>query len=158
MRKRTIILVAAFVAALLIIPAGLAFAGEANVSGTGALWARGTGTAVIDGAGHVTMAIDGDVTIVDHAGDAHVVITSRPGDTAESLAADTEYELENFRGIVKVTGSDFTIEAHGRMKFRAAGTGSVYLQGHGTYRTRHLHGRWTPTGVRIDLGAPTPAA
>jgi len=152
MRKRLIV-VLAVVMAVLVVPVGLALAGEADVGGTGWLRARGTGVAVIDGGGHIAMAVDGDVTIVDHAGDAHVVISSRPGTGEEPLASDSEYELENFRGVIRITGSNVTVKAHGRMKFRAVGTGSAFLRGHGWYETRGLHGEWTPAGVRVEIAA-----
>lgn len=154
MRKRTVLFIAALAAVVLVIPAGLALAGEVDIHGTGHLWAKGTGTAVLEGHGRVALAVEGDVRIVDHAGDAEVVIVSRPGDDAEPLADSTEYVLEDFRGVVKVSGSDFTLEATGRMRFHASGTGTAFLQGHGRYRTGSgITGIWTPAGVSIELDA-----
>jgi len=154
MVKRTLVVFAAL--ALLIVglvPAASAAEGAADIEGAGNLWAKGVGTAVIDGAGTVRMGIDGDVTIVDHAGDARVWINGGSGADRELESNGAGYELTNFRGRLRVTGSDIEIHADGRMRFHARGTGSVFLQGTGVYRTWSGIGRWTSTGVRLEIGS-----
>lgn len=160
MVKRTLVVLAALALAVVgLAPTASATGGEADIGGTGSLWARGTGTAAIDGGGTVRMAIEGDVFIVDNAGDARVWIGGGSGGDGDELAAQSSvFELDGFRGVIRVTGSDFEIEAEGRMRFRARGTGTVFLQGTGIYRTCSDSGRWNQSGVRLELGSLNAAA
>jgi hypothetical protein len=159
MARRTIILLAVLSLAVLgTIPAALAAEGAADVGGTGSLWARGTGLATIQGGGTVRMNIEGDVRIVDNNGDARVWISGRSGGERELVAESSEYVLDGFYGHIRVTGSDIEIEADGRMRFHARGTGTVLLRGSGVYRTWSGVGRWTREGVRLELGRTSAAA
>ncbi|MFQ5554593.1 MAG: hypothetical protein ACE5GC_04385 [Acidimicrobiia bacterium] len=130
--------------------------GSDTATGAGTVWAKGAGIATIDGGGKAKIAIDGDVLIVDRAGDADVRTRSRSrdkdarGDHLDQLAATTRYELSGFRGVVVVTGSDFIVELDGRMAFRAGGKGTVYVNGRGAWRTRHAGGTWN--GARVAIG------
>ncbi len=158
MVKRTLVVLAAL--ALLIVglvPAASAADGAADIEGAGTLWARGSGTAVIDGGGTVRMAIGGTVTIVDRAGDARVWVVGRSGAEEEMTTDSSVYNLTDFHGRIRVTGSDFEISADGRMRFRAVGRGTVLLKGTGVYRTRSGFGRWPGTGTRLEIGAGTDA-
>lgn len=126
--------------------------GSGSVEGRGWVWAKGTGTAILDGAGLVRMAIDGDVVIYDLAGDAVVRIAAIPeGDAAgagaalQELSLTTTYTLDNFRGRLQVVGSGFRIEAEGNMKFRGHGAGVVEVDGRGWWRSRHARGTWNGT-------------
>ena len=60
--------------------------------------------------------MNGDVTIVDHAGDARIWVRGVPA------ADDTALTLEDFRGVVRIIGSDFTVEAEGRILLAPPGT------------------------------------
>jgi hypothetical protein len=124
-------------------------AAEVVIDGTGKLVARGRGNVAIEGAGWVKLKMNGDITIVDNAGDA--VIRVRPRDQSAGLAEGSTVVLEDFVGVVVVRGSDFTIEAHGRFRrIYAIGRGVAFLQGHGWYRATGGHyGLWTPGGVRV---------
>ena len=55
------------------------------------------------------------MTIVDRAGDARIWVRG------ELVADATGLTLEDFRGVVRLTGSDFTLEAEGRVLLTAAG-------------------------------------
>jgi hypothetical protein len=69
-------------------------------------------------------------------------------------ADDTALTLEDFRGVVRITGSDFTIEAAGRILLGAAGRGTAVLEGTGWYRVRHDGwGRWSDTGTAVAYPA-----
>ena len=126
---------------------------ESVISGTGYLKASGSGTVSVDMAGARRMAVDGDATIVDLAGDARVHIGAQ-GDRAaeaEALAAQSTYELTGFQGLIAVTGSDFTVEVDGFTAFRAKGTGTAELTGEGVWETRHDWGFWSPDGAVLDF-------
>jgi hypothetical protein len=121
-----------------------------SVDGRGYIWAKGTGTAILDGHGRVQMAIDGDVVIYDLAGDAKVKIGAVPEQEPDGRAAElqevsptTTYTFDNFRGRMQVVGSDFRIEAEGEMKFRGHGEGVVELDGRGWWKTLCRRGTWS---------------
>lgn len=127
------------------------------ITRSGVLWAFGKGKAVLHGGGKVRMAIAGNVTIVDYAGDARVWIGGHPSDdpNAEAdarLDAATTYDLDNFRGLIVVKGSNFKIKAFGKMKFKAKGHGSAFLKGKGRWHTRGTAGNWLRSGLRIRYG------
>jgi hypothetical protein len=153
MRRRMIVMVALMLSVLSV--GGAAFAldptgvSEVTIDGTGKLSAHGVGSVAIDGGGWVKIKMNGNITIVDNAGDATVRIRPR-GDHWER-ADDTTVVLEDFKGVIVVRGSDFTIEADG--KFRrifANGRGTAFLQGRGWYRaTGGFFGTWTPGGVGV---------
>lgn len=127
--------------------------GDVYVEGTGRLVAAGVGSVYVQGDGFVKLKIKGDVTITDYAGDARIVI--RPfGDDAYSPGSDdTTITLNGFRGVIKVRGSDFSIDAEGRVRrLVARGTGSAFLQGRGWYRTSGgQSGYWTRQGITITF-------
>ena len=132
-------------------------AGSGSVEGNGWVWAKGIGTAILDGQGRVHMAIDGDVVIYDYAGDAVVKMGAVPeeepdGPLAQLQTVDptTTYTFDNFRGRIYISGSDFRIEAEGSMKFRGHGQGVVEVEGEGWWRTLHRHGTWS--GATLHLG------
>jgi hypothetical protein len=153
MRKRLIVMVALILSVLSV--SGAAFAldttsDEVTIDGTGKLSAHGVGNVAIEGSGWVKIKMNGDITIVDNAGDATIRI--RPFGHHWERSDDTTVVLEDFKGVIVVRGSDFTIEAEG--KFRrifATGTGVAFLQGRGWYRaTGGYFGTWTPGGVLVN--------
>lgn len=152
MKKWTIVGLVALLATLAVVPAAAAAEtqDEARVTleGRGLLQAGGTGQAEILGAGRVRLVVNGDVTIVDHAGDARIWVRGVPA------ADDTALTLEDFRGVVRIIGSDFTVEAEGQIRLTAIGHGTAVLEGAGWYRVRHDGwGRWSDDGTAVAYPA-----
>ena len=137
----------ALLATLVLVPATASAQAEdpfddPTVAGSGALWARGDGTAEIDMRGRFTARIDGDVTIIDHAGDLRGRIQFGLADRAaldqlgdEEAIGDTV--LTDFEGAVHLRGSDFSIIVDGEAGLRAVGRGQAFLSGEGVYKTRN---------------------
>jgi hypothetical protein len=152
MKKWTIVGPAAILATLAVVPAASAAEApdEARITleGRGLLQAGGMGQVEISGAGQVRLVVNGDVTIVDHAGDARIWGRGVPA------ADDTALTLVGFRGVVRIIGSDFTLEAEGRVLLGAAGHGTAVLEGTGWYRVRHDGwGRWSDDGTAVAYPA-----
>lgn len=148
MREWTIVGLVAILATVAVVPAAAAAEtqDEARITleGRGLLQAGGTGRAEISGAGRVRLVVNGDVTVVDHAGDARIWVRGVPA------ADDAVLTLQDFRGVVRIAGSDFTIEAEGRIRLSAAGHGAAVLEGTGWYRVRHDGwGRWSDEGTEL---------
>lgn len=127
-----------------------------SVDGRGYVWAKGTGTAILDSHGKVQMAIDGDVVIYDLAGDAKVKVGAVPAEEPDGRAAGlqdvsptTTYTFDNFRGRMQVVGSDFRIEAEGEMRFRGHGESVVELDGRGWWKTLRRRGTWSGVSLRF---------
>lgn len=147
------------VIALVAIPAATALAvddtasdevSDVLIEGRGKLVARGVGEIELHGGGWTRIKMVGDVTIVDHAGDAEIRITS-DGPTVPTDSATT-IVLEDFDGALRVKGSDFTVSAEGRFRRIAAkGQGSAFLAGRGIYRATGGSGIWTVPGVRVNF-------
>jgi hypothetical protein len=155
MRRRFITVVVAALAVMMV--AGSAMAAETDTAsdggttleGAGTLIARGVGSVDLDGRGKVKLKIVGDVSIVDHAGDAIVWVrrwdseTQRLDERTRLGAGESVYLFNDFRGVVWVRGSDVSLDANGKVrKLRAVGEGTVRLVGHGWWKTRHAEGRW----------------
>ena len=152
MKKWTIVGLAAILATLAVVPAASAAEApdEARITleGRGLLQAGGTGKVEISGAGRARLVVNGDVTIVDHAGDARIWVRGVPA------ADDTALTLVDFRGVVRITGSDFTVEADGRILLVVAGQGTARLDGTGWYRVRHSGwGRWSDAELEVAYPA-----
>jgi hypothetical protein len=151
-KKWMIVALAALLATVALVPAASAAEAETDarvsLEGRGVLWAGGAGHVEIAGAGRARLAVNGDVSIVDHAGDARIWVRGVPA------AADTTLTLDDFRGVVRITGSDFTVEADGRIFLVAAGQGTARLDGTGWYRVHHDGwGRWSDAGLEVAYPA-----
>lgn len=121
--------------------------GQQDISGTGALWARGTGSADLDVVdGKVQIRLSGDITITGPAG-LDVRINGEHGAMAEG--GNTVVVLTDFDGTVGVKGSDFTIDADGDIALRGRGTGSATLTGQGHWKTLNDEGRWTGATLSV---------
>lgn len=153
MSKRLVVMLTVVVAVVL--GGAVAFAqtgsGSTTLSGKGALNASGSGSVDLTMEGTLRMAADGDVLIVDHAGDAQVVIVV-PGDETESArAGEPTYDLDGFQGIVRIQGSDFSVEVEGFSAFKARGSGTAVLTGDGIWKTRNASGFWSENGTELGL-------
>ena len=163
MRQRlTIALTLALAATLAATPAALANEdGNATVAGRGKLVARGTGLVELDGGGSVFLSMRGDATIIDHAGDMRFGIRGGNGtdEQPEPEERSTTITLDDFRGVIHVWGSDFSIVAEGRIRWlKAVGHGTATLTGRGVYRTTSnpgtgpwTRGLWAGDGVTFDF-------
>ncbi|MEW6528659.1 MAG: hypothetical protein AB1391_02105 [Candidatus Micrarchaeota archaeon] len=101
-------------------------------NGTGNLYAKGNGTAVLTGSGTVKVnGAEGTLTIVDYASDVQVTIIGQGTKTVNG--STTIYT--GFDGAATITGSNMHITIEGtNIDLEASGTGTVILTGHGTYR------------------------
>lgn len=161
MRKRLSIIGVTAIAAMMVVGTATTAGATDEVTDrreisvrTHKVWARGTGQIALDAAGSMRLSLRGHAVIVDNAGDARVHIRPRVSDAAnndrEQLSRTATYTLRGFDGVVWVSGSDFTVEAEGRVRrLRTNGEGTLRLAGEGRWLTRHLHGRW---GITINYG------
>lgn len=124
---------------------------DSTLSGSGRLEASGSGSVSIAMGGLLRMAADGDVTVVDRAGDAAVRIGSPGVRAAEEPTDKGTYELTGFQGVVRVAGSDFTVEVDGFAAFSARGEGTATLVGDGVWKSRYRWGFWSDGGQTLDL-------
>lgn len=151
-KKLTIGLLAVMMAGLFALPA-TALAqegGEVTVEGRGRLHAKGTGEVDIDMGGHIRLRIDGNVTIVDNAGDMRVRL--RGTSDANEQERSTNVSLTDFRGFVTVNGTDFSVTLDGQVLLHAQGRGEAHLVGDGVYKTRS--GDTTAWNGLVELGDP----
>lgn len=135
-KKLAIGLLAVMMAGLFALPA-TALAqegGETTVEGQGRLYARGTGEVDIHMDGHIRLRVDGNVTIVDNAGDMRVRL--RGASDTNDQERSTNVTLTDFRGFIKVSGTDFSVTVDGQVLLHAQGRGEAYLVGDGVYKTR----------------------
>jgi len=158
MSKRTITFLGVVLAAMLAVPAAAMAqtdesASDVTLAGRGWLKARGTGTAHIEMGGFLRLRLEGDVTIVDHAGDLRVTVRGQSEDARRAQAdASGRVVLLDFDGVVKLKGSHFEIDADGSMVIKAKGHGVAELDGDGVFRTRR--GPWRDwDGRPLAIGA-----
>ena len=150
--KLVVGLLFAMLAGLLALP-GTAQAqddGDVTVEGRGWLYAKGTGDVDIDMGGKIRMRVAGDVTITDHAGDMRVTLRGGSDATEEERSANVT--LTDYRGVIKVRGTDFSVAVDGEVVLNAHGRGQAYLVGEGVYKTRHGD-RMVWDGM-VQLGEP----
>ena len=131
-------------------------AGDPTVAGRGWLAAMGSGDVEIDMGGHLRMWVEGDVILTDRAGDMHFVVRGSEEREAENAEAGLDVILNDFRGILRVRGSDFSIDVDGEVLFLAHGRGEATLQGTGLYKTRYGNIRPWDGLVRIGGAAVQP--
>src|SRR3989304_956477 len=131
--KKVLLVLSLAVVAMLAVPFA-ASAAEVDLGGRGALFARGSGVAVLDG----RLCFDGT------AREAVLIVTDRGGDARVNVYGygkkielnENTVEYAGFAGRARICGKDVTIRLAGAsMRFVAAGTGTAALRGHGTYRT-----------------------
>ncbi|MGI9600705.1 MAG: hypothetical protein ACR2QE_02390 [Acidimicrobiales bacterium] len=157
MHKRTLAFLVLVMATLLVVPTTVSAqtddtSADATVAGRGWLKARGTGTAEVEMAGFMRLRIDGDVTIVDHAGDLRATVRADGADPRRQQVGESgDIVLTDFEGVVKLKGSHFEVVADGAMVIKAKGKGVATLTGDGVFRTRR--GPWrTWDGAALQIG------
>lgn len=154
MRKRLMIIATALLVAVALaapVAAQEETTSEASFRGRGLLFAAGNGTADLDGRGTVRMVINGDVTIEDLAGDATVVIKSRPGEPDTQETVTSTIVLEDFEGYIALRGTDWALTAEGAMVLLARGGGTAELTGQGVWHTKHRFGFWSDEGSQVEI-------
>jgi hypothetical protein len=147
MKRRTIVLLALLLALTLPL-ASVASADQ--FSGTGTIWAKGAGLAIVRG--------DGEVEIEGHGvgfvwiKDAETLEASGHGRRWEAPGGATV--LWGWSGTIYASGQQITVwMTGGLIEFTASGSGRVYLRGHGRYEINGQEGLWSPTGEVLQLDA-----
>lgn len=144
----TLAIVAAAVVGVFIL-SGSASAASDTVSGRGVLYARGSGVAEVKGDGRVDIRSFGGGTV--HISGAERIDAQGEGQKVE--LPDGSILFTGWKGTIHALGRDMNVRMEGvRIAFRAAGRGSVFLKGHGTYRIGDFSGPWSADGVTVDFG------
>ena len=146
--KRTTLLLAVVVA--LSLP--LAFTASAEeISGTGTIWAKGAGLAVLRGDGKIEIGAHG-VGVV-WIKDAERLEASGRGHKWEVPGGNVTV-LWGWSGTIHASGDRITVWMTGGMiEFTASGTGKVYLRGRGRSEVNGQEGLWSPGGEVLRLDA-----
>ncbi len=151
--KRTTLLLAAVVA--LSLPLALTASAE-EISGTGTIWAKGAGLAVLRGHGEIE--IEGHGVGVVWVKDAEMLQASGRGHKWEAPSSNATV-FWGWSGTIHTSGDRITVWITGGMiEFTASGTGKVYLRGRGRYKVNGHEGLWSPGGevLRLDAAQQTP--
>lgn len=142
------IIAAAFVSVFVL--SGAASAASETISGRGVLYARGSGVAEVVGDGQVDIRSYG-VGTVTITGAENIVAR---GDGHKIDMPDGSVKYTGWEGSIRATGEHMTVRMEGaRIQFRAAGEGTAFLKGHGTFRVGHHTGRWTDDGVTVTFAS-----
>jgi hypothetical protein len=168
--KKLLISALALSVGVVLAPAGLAAAqsdepaepaiestDDPTVEGRGWLAAMGSGDVEIDMGGHLRMWVEGDVILTDRAGDMNFVVHGSEEREAQNAEAGLDVILNDFRGVLRVRGSNFSITVDGEVFFLAHGRGEATLQGNGLYKTRYGNIRPWDGLVKIGGTAVEPA-
>ena len=121
-------------------------AGQRVIRGRGALWAKGSGLAILKGTGTI---------VVEGKGVGSVWVKG-----AELLVAQGEGRRFDFnggvlfvgwRGRVSVAGTNMIVQIEGGLiEFTAVGVGTAYLVGRGTYRIGSITSVWDSISVNYS--------
>ncbi len=148
MRKRTILLWAVVV--VLCLPLASTVSAE-ELSGTGTIWGKGAGLALLRG--------DGEIAIRAHGVG---IVWIKNANTLEASRKDHRWEVSGsnatvfwgWSGTIRASGDSITVwMAGGIIEFTATGTGRVYLRGRGSYEVNGHEGLWSPAGEILTLDA-----
>ena len=147
MRTRTIVLLVAVALCLLLAPT----ASAEQFGGTGTIWAKGAGLAILRG--------DGEIEIEGHGVG---VVWIRNAETLEASDNGHKWEVPSgnatlfwgWSGTIQASGQSIAVwMTGGLIEFAASGTGRVYLSGDGSYEINGHEGFWSPIGEVIGLDA-----
>ena len=148
MMKRATLLLAVVVA--LSLPVASTASAE-GISGTGSIWAKGAGFAVLRG--------EGEIEIEAHGVG---VVWVKDAERLEALGRGHRWEVPGsnatvfwgWSGTIHASGDRITVWMTGGMiEFTASGTGKVYLRGRGRYEVNGHEGLWSPGGEVLRLDA-----
>jgi len=147
MRTRTIVLLVAVALCLLLAPT----ASAEQFGGTGTIWAKGAGLAILRG--------DDEIEIHAHGVG---VVWVKAAETLEASGRGHKWEVPSgnatlfwgWSGTIQASGQNIAVwMTGGLIEFTASGTGRVYLRGRGRYEINGQEGFWSPTGEVISLDA-----
>ncbi len=127
-----------------------ASAAETEAAGHGALYARGSGLAVVEGDGRVTVRSYGYGQVIVCGAEN---IEAR-GDGRRVDLPGRCVQFTGFKGTIHAAGEDMhvTMESR-RISFTAEGEGHAFLKGIGSFKVGDLYGRWTKDGVRVHYAS-----
>ncbi len=122
--------------AMLSVPAFAA--GSTSGSGTGALAARGAGTAQVSGdVDAMRITGRGVLVVTDRAGDAVITVSGTGVKRSVTHNGVTTHTYAGFHGTARISGSDVTVRLVGtNVTLVAAGDGTFRLTGTGVYDTK----------------------
>ncbi len=130
-------------------------AGSTSGSGSGALAARGSGTAQISGdVDAMRITGRGVLVVVDRAGDAVVTVSGTGAKRSVTKDGVTTHTYAGFHGAARISGSDVTVRLVGtNVTLVATGDGSFRLTGTGVYDTKPTAagGEGTWKGALVSL-------
>ena len=147
MRHRVLVMVSL----LLVLSLGFTAVAEASpIHGTGRIWAKGAGYAVVKG--------DGVVNVVGHGA---AIVWIKGADTLRAIGEGRRWDLPDgtvvfagWRGLIHAEGDSLLVKMLGGIiEFTAEGTGWVFLKGRGTYMVNGEPGYWILDGVRLALAS-----
>ena len=151
MKKRSMIVLAALLVLALLLTSTVS---AEEISGTGTIWAKGAGLAILRGTGEVD--IQGHGVGIVWVKDAETIEASGEGYRWEVPETGATVFL-GWSGAIYASGHEMTVwMAGGLIEFTASGTGKVYLRGRGTYVLNGHAGAWNPMGEVLQLPAAAP--
>ncbi len=137
---RSMLVVAAVVAVVLVSGAGVARADSST--GTGTLHAQGYGTVGIRGSGMVEIGQGAGTVWIKGADEIE-----SEGRGRKTELPDGTIRLTGYSGEITITGQELQVRiVGGAIDVTATGTGTVVLRGQGTYETNSSSGEWSPDG------------
>jgi len=151
-KKRSLVVVAVLLALSLAL-ASTASAKE--ISGTGTIWAKGVGKAVLRGDGEIRIRCHGLCSVV--VKNADELQAWGRGHRAELPGGGTRFW--GWKGTIHAAGEGMTVSMRGGVfELTATGTGTVYLKGRGRFVVNHRSGFWSSAGETLTLEPAEEAA
>lgn len=145
MKKRVVILLTLLLTLSLML---VSTASADQISGTGTIWAKGVGEAIIRGDGEVEIEIHGVASV--WVKNAETLEANGRGHRWEAPGGATVFW--GWSGTIHTSGEHMTVWMRGGLiEFTASGTGWVYLRGHGRYKVNGHEGSWSPTGEILRM-------
>ncbi|HEV8574053.1 MAG TPA: hypothetical protein VGR43_05025 [Dehalococcoidia bacterium] len=127
-----------------------ASAAETEVAGHGTLYARGSGLAVVEGDGRVTVSSWGHGQVIVCGAEK---IEAR-GDGRRVDLPGRCVQFIGFKGKIHAAGEDMKVTMEARsIAFSAEGEGRAFLKGIGSFKVGDVTGRWTKDGVRVHYSS-----
>jgi len=150
MKGLILVIAAAFAIGVAVLTTGGASAEETDLSGRGALYARGSGLAVVEGDGRVNVRSFGYGQVIVCGAEQ---IEARGEGRRIPLPGDC-VQFIGWKGTIHAAGDDLKVTMESRrISFTAEGQGHAFLKGIGSFKVGELYGRWTKDGVRVHYSS-----